>query len=172
MAIVDDLLGIFASSIFAKSTALRSIDLTPNQRRRVRKSITDDIKACGGILYPEVKQVEVSKAAYEAAKLLKIDLGACGWNKQSSFDKGRKVFHWEHVDPVSCIQEACLKADSPNQIAAILKERIRIAWILKSEDRELTRLGFRSRRPDPRAAYDAAKIMLFEVEQKPKRTST
>jgi hypothetical protein len=37
-----------------------------------------------------------------------------------------------------------------------------IAWILKDEDRELTRLKFQSRRPDPKLAYEQAKIVLLD----------
>ncbi len=69
------------------------------------------------------------------------------WHSQSSFDKGRKVFHWEHVDPISDIQKACEAAGSEEAVREILRTRLRIAWILKREDRELARLGFRSQRP-------------------------
>jgi hypothetical protein len=42
-------------------------------------------------------------------------------------------------------------------------EKASIAWILKTEDRELNRLGYRYRRPDPHAAYLAAGIDLLST---------
>jgi hypothetical protein len=45
-------------------------------------------------------------------------------------------------------------------VAEVLRRELKVAWILKSEDAELTRLGFRSKRPDPVAAYEKAGIVL------------
>jgi hypothetical protein len=164
MAVIDQLLRLFARSIFAKAGALKALDLTLNQRRRLRWSITVEIRACGGLLYPEILTPEVSKAALEEAARMGVRICAHTWNSQSSFDAGRKVFHWEHVNPISCIQKACLEAGSEAAIQEILKTRLRIAWILKREDRELTRLGFRSKRQDPEGAYRAAKIVLVRPD--------
>src|SRR5262245_12792984 len=162
MAVVEQLLQLFTRSIFAKVSALRSLELTWNQRKRLRSSITAEIRACGGLLYPEILTPEVSEAALREAEKIGVDICAQTWHSQSSFDAGRELFHWEHVDPISSIQEACEGAGCEEAVLAILKARLRIAWILKREDRELTRLGFRSKRPDPAGAYRAAKIVLIK----------
>jgi hypothetical protein len=162
VAVVDELFQLFARSIFAKVTALKSLDLTRNQRKRLRASITTEIRACGGLLYPEVLRPEVSEAACREAKLIRVDLHAQTWASQTRFDRGRRVFHLEHVDPISCILEACAAAGSEQGVLELLRTRLRIAWILKREDRELTRLGFRSDRPDPEEAYRAARIVLVK----------
>jgi hypothetical protein len=160
MADVDQLLQLFARSIFAKATALKSLDLTRNQSKRLRSSISAEIRACGGLLYPDIRAPEVSEAALREAQRRRVNIWEKTWHSQSSFDAGRKVFHWEHVDPVSSIQEACEAAKSEEEVLGILNRRLRIAWILKEEDQELKQLGFRSKRPDPDAAYLAAKIVL------------
>lgn len=72
------------------------------------------------------------------------------------------MFHWEHVDPISCIRVACEGVGSEGAVLEILKARLRVAWILKREDQELTRLGFKRNRPDPEEAYRAAGIVLVE----------
>lgn len=162
MVVVDQLLKLFAQSIFAKARALKSLELTRNQRKRLRASITAEVRACGGLLYPEVRAPEVSEAALQEAQRLGVRIGEQTWHSQSSFDKGRKVFHWEHVDPISCIQKACEAAGKMEAVLEILRTRLRIAWILKREDRELRRLRFQSQRPDPDAAYRAAKIVLVK----------
>lgn len=164
MAVVDQLLMLFARSLFAKVGALMALDLTKNQRKRLRASITAEIRACGGLLYPEVLAPEVSEAALKEAQRIGVQICAKSWHSQSSFDAGRKVFHWEHVDPISSIQEACETAGCEEAILEILRTRLRIAWILKREDRELTRLGFRSKRSTPEDAYRAAKIVLVKHE--------
>jgi hypothetical protein len=163
MSDVDQLLQIFARSIFAKVGALKSLDLTPNQHKRLQASIKEDVRACGGFLFPDVRAPEVSEAALREAKRRKVEnIHEKTWHSQSSFDAGRKTFHWEHVDPVSAIQEATEAAVSEKQVFEILNRRLRIAWILKKEDKKLKKLGFRSKRPDPEAAYLAAKIVLVK----------
>lgn len=72
------------------------------------------------------------------------------------------MFHWEHVVPVKSIRDACETAGSVEAVFKILKTTIRVAWVLKSEDSELTKLGFSYKRPDPTAAYLAAKIELLD----------
>lgn len=166
MTVVDQLLQLFARSIFAKVSALKSLQLTRNQRRRLRSSVTAEIRACGGLLYPEILAPEVSEAALQEAERLGIDnLCAHTWHSQLRFDAGRKVFHYEHVDPIACIQKTCGESGSEDAVLEILRSRLRIAWILKEEDRELTRLGFRSKRPDPEGAYRAARIVLVKHQR-------
>lgn len=165
MAVVDRLLKVFARSILAKNRALKRLEseLTDNQQRRLRMTVVADIRACGGILYPEELPLEVSEAALEAAKRLKVkDLHRVSWQKQQTFDKGRKMFHWEHVETIGEIQRACEKATKVKEVVEILKTKLRIAWILKTEDRALTLLGFKSIRPDANVAYGKAKIVLVK----------
>jgi hypothetical protein len=164
VAVVDDLLQILARSIFSKITALQSLKLTRNQRKRLQDTIAEDIRACGGLLYPEVRRPEVSEAALREAELISVDLRAETWHSQSRFDKGRSVFQWEHVDTISGIQKACARCESEQAVLKVLRTRLRIAWILKREDQELSKLGFRSDRPDPEEAYRAAGIVLVKRE--------
>jgi hypothetical protein len=164
MAVVDQLLRLYAQSIFAKAGALKALALTPNQRKRLCETITAEIRACGGLLYPEVRVPEVSKAALQEADRIGVNLRAQTWRSQPSFDRGRKAFHWEHVNPIACIQEACEAAESEEAILDALA-RLRVAWILKREDQELTGRRFRSKRPDPEGAYQEAGIVLVKQEQ-------
>lgn len=108
--------------------------------------ITDDIRHCGGLVFPDVVVPEVSKAAQQEAERIGVRLREHTWHSQTAFDPGRKVFHLEHVIPISSIQKACVQAEAEEAILDILKTRLRIAWILKREDKELTRLGYRSKR--------------------------
>jgi hypothetical protein len=143
MAAIDQLLQLFARSIFPKANALSSPELPPRQCRRLRRSISEDIRNCGGLMFPDVISPEVSKAAQQEAERIRIDICTKNWHDQTAFDSGRKTFQWEHVNPGSSIQAMCEQAKSEEAIQEILKTRLRIAWILKREDQELTRLGFR-----------------------------
>ena len=156
MASIDDLLKPFACSLYAKASTLNSVELSSIQRARLLESMSDDIKKCSNFIEPEV-----SEAALAEAEHLRVDLRAKNWHHQPSFDVGRKVFHFEHVVPVSAIRKACLDQSSEIAVLAVLKSRLRVGWILKSEDAELTRLGHRSNRPDPEAAYCNAGIRLM-----------
>ncbi|TKC92132.1 hypothetical protein [Polyangium fumosum] len=122
----------FARSILAKASALRSIDLLPNQRARILESISDDIKKCTNFIAPQV-----STAAWKEAERLGVDLYSKNWHDQPAFDAGRQTFHFEHVLPVSAIRDACLELNSEAAIFDVLK-KLRVAWILKTEDAELT----------------------------------
>lgn len=155
MADLKVLLNPFGQSIFAKSAALREIALTTSQRSRLRESISDDIKKCSNFVIPEVSQ-----AAFDVAHSMGIDLREKCWHDQHSFDRGRAVFHFEHVLPVSAIREACLGARTADETTEILSEKLRVAWILKEEDRVLTEKGFRVRRTNPDEAYIASEIVL------------
>lgn len=161
---IDELLQLFARSIFSKADALTGLERTKNQRKRIRASITADIRTCGLLIYPDVRSPEVSEAAQLEADQIGKQIRTRTWYNQNGIDPGRKTFHWEHVDPISCIQKACEEATSEEAILNILKTRLRIAWILKREDAELTRLGYKSKRPDPDKAYCEAKIVLLKIE--------
>ena len=56
----------------------------------------------------------------------------------------------------------CLKANSEIEIFHILKEKLKIAWILKEEDKKLTSLGYKSNRENPEQAYSEAMIEIKE----------
>jgi hypothetical protein len=150
-----DLLRPFASSIHAKAGAVRDLDLTANQRARVLESISDDIKKCTNFVVPRV-----SVAAMRAAARCKIDLRTKNWHDQVRFDRGRRVFHLEHLVPVSAIRKACLERESEAGVLEVLCTRLQIVWILKTEDAKLTKLGYRSDRSEPEAAYRAAGIEI------------
>lgn len=149
----------FARSIMAKAALLH---MTMNQRQaaRIRESLSDDIKKFCDVITPDVRSPEVSRRALLAATAAGIDLCRQAWHTQPSFDDGRRIFHLEHVVPVRAIRERCLTADDEDELVAILSS-VRLAWILKTENRELDRLGLRTRRDDPDAAYRSAGIALM-----------
>lgn len=156
MSRLVQLLHPFAQSIFAKAQALQDLSPTRFERSRIQESISDDIKKCSNFT-----EREVSERAREVADRIGVDLFSQSWHDQHKFDRGRAIFHFEHVEPVNVIRAACMEADSVNDVSAILHTRMRVAWILKSEDANLTKLGYRSRRADPSAAYLAAQIRLI-----------
>ena len=155
MADRETLLRPFASSIHAKASALRQLELATRERARVLESISDDIKKCTNFV-----RADVSERALDRARPLDVDLRTATWHDQPRFDPGRRVFHLEHIVPVSTIRHACLEAPSDSAVLEILATSLRVAWILKEEDSVLTHLGYRSRRQDPEAAYREAKISL------------
>jgi hypothetical protein len=102
----------------------------------------------------------VSVAARARAADLGIDLCQQTWHQQPTFDGGRAVFHLEHVVPVVTMRTAWLDAPDVGAMVDLFDRQFRLAWILKVEDAELTRLGYRSRRDDPEGAYREAGITL------------
>lgn len=156
-ATIPELLRPFARSIYAKASALKDLNLEKSQRARLLEAISDDIKKCTNFISPEV-----SRAALNEAARLTVDLRSKNWHNQRQFDPDRKMFHFEHILPVSAMRQACLDECSEASILDILKTRLRVAWILKTEDAKLTRLGYRSKRDDPDAVYSEVGIELVE----------
>jgi hypothetical protein len=156
----------FARSLLAKRELLDVDGLSTRQRARVMESLSDDLKKFCDVVTPELRAPFVSRAARAAAATLDVDLCQHGWHSQSGFDKGRAVFHVEHVIPVRALRATCLTAASLSDVVNALST-VRIAWILKSEDRELTRLGYRTQRDDPERAYREAGIELVTCHQIP-----
>ncbi|WP_323751453.1 hypothetical protein [Marinobacter sp.] len=150
----------FSQSIFAKAEALKKheVGLRPDHIARFRESISEDIKKCSNFVVPEVSD----EAHHEATKR-GLNLFEKNWHDQPAFDPGRKIFHLEHVQPVSAIRAMCLECDTEKEVHYTLQSHLRVAWILKKEDAELSRLGYRSKRKDPDAAYAHANIRLRKI---------
>lgn len=155
-ALENEMLLPFAQSIFIKCNAVKKLRLSTSNRARFLESISDDIKKCTNFIVPGV-----SNAAQEKANQIKINICTKNWHDQHKFDKGRSIFHFEHIVPVKSIRDECLSAFSEHEVHEILTTKLRVIWILKSEDYELTRLGFRSIRPEPEQAYSEAGIEIF-----------
>jgi hypothetical protein len=151
----------FAFAISVKVEALASLDLSKSQRASFLASIGDDIRKLCDVAVPSPRQYEVSVAAQRLADLRGIDLQLQSFHTQDRFDKGHALFHYEHVNPVSELRRRCLQDLRTDSILEVLNRGVRVAWITKEEDRELTRLGFRSYRQDPEEAYRLAGIELM-----------
>ena len=154
-----DIVSLFAKSITVKKDAINSLNLSKKEEVIIRGSIDEDIKKVSDFAIPRV-----SKKAKEKSTAMGIDLLSMNWHNQTkkSFDPGRKLFHWEHIVPVSQIRKMCLEAKNEDEVKTLLLEKISVAWILKEEDKKLTKSGFRSERPDPKEAYFEAGIELIE----------
>jgi len=157
-ATLDELLLPFAQSIYVKCRTFNELEekMSRSQRARLLEAISTDIKKCSNYLTPEV-----SREALKESEKRDIDLYTKNWHDQNKFDRGRLLFHFEHCVPISAIVKECQKQCSEEAILDILKRKLRVAWILKSEDKELTRLGYKTNRPNPCAAYIEAKIELI-----------
>lgn len=157
---MHELLGIFARSIHTKVSGLKELETTPTseQTARLLESISDDIRKCTDFI-----PVFVSKSAkVEAERLVPpVNLFGETWHSQPRFDKGRRIFQFEHVVPVSSVRELCLESECEEAVFAILSTRLKVAWILKSENDRLNELGYTVERPDPEAAYREAGITLI-----------
>jgi hypothetical protein len=152
---LKQLLAPFAESIYAKTTALNTLDLDKKTKARFLESISDDIKKCSNFVRPLVSD----KAQQETAKY-KFNLFDMNWHDMKKED--RKTFHFEHVNTVLSLRIACCEAFSSETILQILLSKIKVAWVLKDEDKRLSANGYKSKRPDN--AYEHVGIKLVEPE--------
>jgi hypothetical protein len=133
---------------------------TISDKRHLKASIVFKIRMAG-TYQPRTASVNAQKRADE----LGIgDLRRFDWGDQPSRmkDPGRKIFHFEHVNPLNNIVESILKSKCETAIRSHIM-KIKIAWILKEEDRLLTKgIGgsWRSKRPDD--AYERLNIQLVD----------
>lgn len=74
------------------------------------------------------------------------DISCFGWNHQKNKmnDPQRKIFHLEHVTPVSQIfkELKALNTTSSKDIIGVIA-KMELAWILKSEDKMLSEKRFK-----------------------------
>ena len=122
--------------------------------------------ACRKLEVFAVPSVSVEAANRAAGDGVPGDLSDYCWEDhvkdKKMRDKGRKIFHWDHVYPVSQMVQA-LKGINPLDKSEI--ERVArltaVAWILKCENTVLDLKGYRSNRPsDPLEAYKECGIEL------------
>lgn len=158
----DDVVTPFAEAIFIKVTMIRSGRFDKVDIGHLKETIRHDLRKCSDIIIRSIRRPEVSEAAHAKGREMGIaDLRDLSWSAQAKLDPGRVTFILEHVIPVRTLQEAALAASSSAEIVEILRGGMRVAWILKTENSELGRLGFTTKRPDPIAAYEAAGIHLL-----------
>lgn len=158
------LLSPFAEAIFAKVRGLEVIGKyaegsADRLEARMLESISDDIKKASNFI-PHRQSVR----AHDHEKAKNVNLAEKTWHEQHSFDKGRVTFLVEHKVPVSVLRTKCIAAKSADAVLKILSDELCVVWVLREEDDELTRLKFRSKRPDSDAAYAQARIELWAEE--------
>lgn len=103
------------------------------------------------------------KAVEMAARLGIEDLRRLHFDDGGRIPGGRAAsrLHWEHWFPVAEMRRELMDLQKPTPEACRdVLAKARLCWILKEEDDALTSLGYRSRRPDPEAAYRAAGIEM------------
>jgi hypothetical protein len=147
----SEILYTFSNNIRLKVKTLLGLE-TQYQTSVIKSSIHSDIRKYSDLLIPLQ-----SEAAFYQSEKLKIDLIKKNWHNQPSFDPGRKIFHFEHMIPVNQLTDMCIQ--NSKEIENILNT-CTVVWILKSEDRILTELGFRNNRIDPIEAYKKANIII------------
>ena len=161
MSDYEEMLYVFAAGMLPKTQWLRDKKGSDRQSSAVRESLTQEIRKLCDALVPDLLRPAVSRRAAAAASALNVDLCLQTWKSQKqTFDVNRNVFHLEHVVPVSAIRDSVIAVEGVQEVVSIL-HGLKVAWILKDEDAELRRLGYRFRRTDPVAAYAEAGIELI-----------
>jgi len=158
---LSTLLRPFAEAIVAKIEGLDVIEKhagvrKKHHRARMLESISDDIKKASNFI-PHQQSVRAHDKAKDS-----VDLSKMTWHDQPSFDPGRASFLVEHKEPVKKLRAACIKTRTVEGVLDVLTDQLCVVWVLREEDEELTRLKFRSNRPDSDAAYAKARIELWE----------
>ena len=103
---------------------------------------------------------KASKKAKQIADDMNIDLTKMSWANQPRFDKGRKVFVFEHKTPINIMAQRMI--DNPSDVLNILND-MEIVWITREEDAMLNSLGYRKNRDDHDKAYVEAGIEIVSL---------
>ncbi len=98
----------------------------------------------------KAKVLYISEKASRKAQKMRISLSDKNWHNQPKFDKGRKIFQYEHCNTIGDLTKDIF--DGKRTIKAILNDDI-TCWITKYEDRKLTNKGYRSERNN-RGGYE------------------
>ena len=120
----------------------------------------------GFIEYIDSKDYLVSQRALEEYKKIDQfgDIKTRKWSEQPKFDKGRKIFHLEHIYTGDMFREALDSLSENNRtaenIARIIRDNYRIAWILKKENKLLPRSSRGKTLEDAMKIYSEHEINL------------
>lgn len=139
--------------------------------QRAPKPMRDYYATC---LRQAVRQFEmfvtplVSRAAQDRATVLGLgDLSQYRWlSRNRIMENGAHIFHWEHAQTVGHMSRLLTSMEDPtlSKIEAVVRSTV-IVWVLKTEDGELRRLGYNTKRPDWRAAYAEAGIEVLQAAE-------
>ncbi len=109
-----------------------------------------------------IRQIVINKCWSKKARQLALKNNwplDMNWYEQPKYDKGRKQLLMEHKNP---LEEIWIKLCEEHwNTERILVEEIQIVWVTREEDHELTRLGYRTKRPDSDKAYREAGIEIY-----------
>jgi hypothetical protein len=86
-----------------------------------------------------------------------VRLENCSWSQQTTLMKikGHKIFHYDHIYPVSQLRDKLMEICNKKDMAKMKKDveeelkRMDVAWILKDENVKLDKAGYKSKRPYP-----------------------
>jgi hypothetical protein len=95
-----------------------------------------------------------------------VDLSEHTWADRGRLDgRHEDGFHFEHTETVYELVQSLMSLRDPTleDVEAILA-RARVTWVTKRENEKLDELGYKSRRPDWRKAYQDAGIELADDE--------
>lgn len=133
---------------------IRDLHASQPGNRHYRYLYNQSFYGFTGFLSPQIS-TSVSERAHEryemirrlpSGKDLPTDMREVPWDLQPKFDKGRKVFHLEHVYTGDMFRTAAREIRDVQGLVRLVRDNYRVAWILKTEDQELNRNGFRSER--------------------------
>jgi hypothetical protein len=159
----------FANAISALCLELINSKPSIRERRILNSTISDILKKIGD-LHPSGASVAAYNKFQEISKKYPEDISIAGdirnltWQQQPKYDDGRKIFHREHMIPISSLRQKCIEGPEVETVLQIIQKEIKIVWILKTEDSELSKNGHRHKRPDPKGAYKKAGITLMKPE--------
>lgn len=142
-----------------------------NVYKRLREALMDDLKKFTDISITPRSSVK----AYN--RFNELGLGSifeCTWHHMGSDkikkvlgEKGRDIFHYEHLQPHSeYVDNTLIKCTDSHDTYRTLQDYPGVCWILKTEDRELTLLGFKSNRIKGggwRSIYKTAHIQILSI---------
>jgi hypothetical protein len=133
---------------------LRDLHLGQIENRHYRYLYNQSFYGFRGFLDP-LLSTRVSERAHKQyrcilqgrpAGSLPTDMREVPWDLQPRFDKGRKMFHLEHIYTGDMFRKAAETIPNAQGLAELVRANYRVAWILKSEDQDLNRYGYRSNR--------------------------
>jgi hypothetical protein len=155
------IINAFAQAISALCFELKNSKLSIRERRILNSTISDILKKIGD-LHPSGASI----AAYNKFQKISIagDIRNLTWQQQPKYDPGRRIFHREHMIPISSLRQKCIEGPEVETVLQIIQKEIKIVWILKTEDSELSKNGHRHKRPDPEGAYKTARIKIMKPE--------
>jgi hypothetical protein len=148
---------------------ISDLEYTKTKNKMLLHLLDRCLRVASHLIPPEASEQAVKRARNNNIDIFKLrekDRNKIENQIKKRDSNDNEKFILEHYNPVNIIIKDMLKNKNDNSCFENAIKQIKIVWILESEDNILSKNGHRTKRPNPKEAYEKANIKIIENPSK------